>query len=109
MKFRIKEIALAAILFIDAAFLCAAGWYLFGMEKIEREQRKREQYEWEVKGYQALENQYEQMERLRHDMKNHVISLQGFLKSREYEKMAHYLDQTSGVFGKVYRDTGGNG
>ncbi len=84
-----------AVCILMLLFLCAAGWYLFEMEKIEREQRKREQYEWEVKGYQALENQYEQMERLRHDMKNHVISLQGFLKSREYEKMAHYLEQMS--------------
>ncbi len=86
-----------AVCILMLLFSCAAGWYLFGMEKIEREQRKREQYEWEVKGYQALETQYEQMERLRHDMKNHMISLQGLLKSGEYEKMAHYLDQMAAL------------
>lgn len=87
-----------AVCLLTLFFFCAVGGYLFGMERIDREQKKRKQYEWEVKGYQALEDQYRQMERLRHDMKNHVLSLQGLLKSREYEKMAHYLNQMA-VFG----------
>lgn len=40
-----------------------------------------------------LEEQYGQMERLRHDMKNHMIALQGLLDNREWEKMQNYLNQ----------------
>ncbi|MCM1244918.1 MAG: GHKL domain-containing protein [Roseburia sp.] len=92
-----------AVCLLTLIFLCASGGCFFGMEKLEWEQRKREQYEWEVKGYRALENQYDQMEKLRHDIKNHVISLSGLLKNREYEKMAHYLEQMA-VFGAFGAD-----
>jgi len=40
-----------------------------------------------------LEEQYGQMERLRHDMKNHMIGLQGLLKNKEWGKMEIYLNQ----------------
>lgn len=40
-----------------------------------------------------LEEQYEQMERLRHDMKNHIISMQSLLEYQEWEKLKRYLNQ----------------
>lgn len=49
-----------------------------------------------------LEEQYSQAERLRHDMKNHVIALSGLLEIRDWEKLSEYLDnmRESGGIGK---------
>lgn len=71
--------------------MAAVCFYLFGMDKIYTEQRTREQYQAQVSFYKMLEGQYRQMERLRHDMKNHLIGLQGLLKNREWEKADAYL------------------
>lgn len=71
----------------------ASGFYLFGMDKIDLEQRKREQYQLQVSAYKMIEEHYRQMERLRHDMKNHMISLHGMLEYREWDKMEAYLEK----------------
>lgn len=75
------------------ACICAGGFYVFGMDRIYREQERREQYQSQVAAYQMLEGQYRQMERLRHDMKNHVIGLLGLLHHKEWEKMEVYLNK----------------
>lgn len=68
-----------------------AGFYVFGMDRIYLEQEKSSQYHSQIAVYRMLEEQYRQSERLRHDMKNHIIALSGLFKSKEWEKLGDYL------------------
>ncbi|MEH2941287.1 GHKL domain-containing protein [Lachnospiraceae bacterium KK002] len=88
--------------------MCAGGGYMFGMDRIYREQKRGEQYRSQVAVYKMMEEQYRQMERLRHDMKNHVTGLQGLLEHREWEKMKDYLERMAeaGAFCKSEEATG---
>lgn len=76
---------------LAALAMFASGFYLFGMNRIDLEQRKSSQYQAQVAAYKMLDEQYHGAERLRHDMKNHVIALSGLLRNKEYEKMGEYL------------------
>lgn len=76
--------------------LAASGCYVFGMNRIYLEQRKSSRYYAQIGAYQMLEEQYSQSEKLRHDMKNHIIALQGLLEEREWRKMKEYLEQMEG-------------
>lgn len=69
----------------------ATGFYVFGMERIDLEQKKNGQYHSQIIAYKLLEEQYSQSERLRHDLKNHIIALSGLLENKEWEKMGNYL------------------
>lgn len=93
---------------LASACICVACCYLFGMDKMYWEQRRREQYQAQVAAYQMLEGQYRQMERLRHDMKNHVIGLLGLLANKEWEKMEDYLNKMAeaGALGGSGETTG---
>lgn len=91
----------AEFVILTALSLFAVGFYLFGLDRIYLEQKKSSQYHARIAAYQMLEEQYSQLERLRHDMKNHVIALLGLLENREWEKMGEYLDDM--------RDGGGLG
>ncbi len=71
----------------------AAGFYVFGMHRIYLEQKKKECYQAQIMSYRMLEEQYRKMERVRHDFKNHVIALQGFLEKKEWENMKSYFRQ----------------
>ncbi len=71
----------------------AAGFYVFGMHRIYLEQKKKECYQAQIMSYRMLEEQYRKMERVRHDFKNHVIALQGFLEKNEWENMKNYFQQ----------------
>ena len=82
-----------AMCILTVLSMCAAGFYVFGMNRIYMEQQKKEQYRSQIAFYQMLEEQYGQMEKLRHDMKNHIIALRGLLEKREWEKMQSYLNQ----------------
>lgn len=82
-----------AICILTALSMCAAGFYVFGMNRIYVEQRKKEQYKSQAAFYKMLEEQYSQLERLRHDMKNHIIGLRGLWENRDWEKMGSYLEQ----------------
>ena len=53
--------------------------------------------------YKMLEEQYGQLERLRHDMKNHIIGLRGLWESREWEKLGAYLEPAVGKSGVNHR------
>ena len=79
--------------------LFAAGFFVFGMERIYLEQQKSSQYQAQVAAYRMLEEQYSRLERLRHDMKNHMRALSGLLEKREWEKMTAYLNKMSGSSG----------
>lgn len=69
------------------------GFYLIGLDRIFLEIREKERYFAGVSAYKAMEGQYCQMERLRHDLKNHLIGLEGLLKDREWDKMEKYLQK----------------
>ncbi|MDE5865042.1 MAG: ATP-binding protein, partial [Lachnospiraceae bacterium] len=71
--------------------MLAAGFYVFGMERIYLEQEKNRQYNSQIMVYKMLTEQYRQSERLRHDMKNHVIALSGLFQNKEWDKMGDYL------------------
>lgn len=71
--------------------LFAVGLYVFGMDRIYVEQKKAEQYHAQIAVYQMMEEQYRQSERLRHDLKNHVLALSGLWEGREWEKLGNYL------------------
>ena len=49
--------------------------YRFGMNRIYLEQEKSSRYHSQIAVYKMLAEQYRQSERLRHDMKNHIIVL----------------------------------
>ncbi len=78
------------LLTVVSAF--AAGAYVFGMNRVWLEQEKSSRYHSQIAVYKMLEEQYRQSERLRHDMKNHVIALSGLLSGKEWEKMRAYLE-----------------
>ncbi len=64
-----------------------------GMNRIHLEQQKSGQYQAQTAAYKMLDEQYEQAERLRHDMKNHLIVLGGLLEEQEFQKMRAYLEK----------------
>lgn len=76
---------------MTALSIFGAGCFVFGMNKIYMEQKKSSQYHCQIAAYKMLEEQYSQSERLRHDLKNHIIALLGLLESKEWEKMESYL------------------
>lgn len=64
---------------------------VFGMHRIYVEQKKAERYQVQTAVYQTLEEQYRQAERLRHDLKNHVLALRGLWEAKAWEKLGDYL------------------
>lgn len=89
--------------------LFAVGLYVFGMDRIYVEQKKAEQYHAQVAAYQMLEEQYRQSERLRHDLKNHVVALSGLWEDQEWEKLGVYLKKMENSAGLgAYGEATGN-
>lgn len=72
-------------------FMSAAGFYLFAMDRIYLEQKKNCQYHAQAAAYKMLEEQYNRSERLRHDLKNHILALLGLWEEQEWEKLGSYL------------------
>lgn len=82
--------------------MLAAGFYIRGMDKVYKEWQKKEQYRLQVVYLEGLKERNERMDKIRHDMKNHIISLQGLLADGNMEKMKEYLDriaETGGIKG----------
>ncbi|MCM1499793.1 MAG: GHKL domain-containing protein [Clostridium sp.] len=73
--------------------MAATGFYVFGMNRIYLEQEKSSRYHSQIAVYKMLTEQYSQSERLRHDMKNHIIALSGLFSSQEWGKLGEYLKQ----------------
>lgn len=88
--------------------LFAVGLYVFGMDRIYVEQKKAEQYHAQIVVYQTMEEQYRQSERLRHDLKNHVLALSGLWEGGEWEKLGNYLKsmENGAEFGACEEATG---
>lgn len=76
----------AGICVLSVLCICGIGFYVFGMDKIDIEQKQKERYRSQVAFYQMLEEQYRSLERLRHDLKNHIIGLQQLTDNRERDK-----------------------
>lgn len=86
----------AGFLVLALLSMAAAGFYVFGMNRIYFEQEKVSRYHSQVAIYKMLTEQYRQSERLRHDMKNHVIALSALFRNKEWEKMGDYLKNMEG-------------
>lgn len=69
----------------------AVGAYVIGADRIFLEQEKGSRYRSQIAVYQMLEEQYSRSERMRHDMKNHIIAMSGLFRSKEWEKLGNYL------------------
>lgn len=81
----------SAICLFTGLAMAAASAFVFGMERTDREERMGEEYRSQVRYYQMMEEQYGQMECLRHDMKNHVLVLENLVQNRQWEKAGSYL------------------
>lgn len=88
--------------------MCAAGFYVFGMNRIYLEQEKSGRYHTQIAVYKMLTEQYRQSERLRHDMKNHIIALTALSRNREWEKIDDYLKNMEGIALDTSGDMTGN-
>lgn len=87
------------LLVLAALCMGGAGFYVFGMDRIDLEQKQKEQYRSQVALYQMLEEQYGHLERLRHDMKNHIIGLQRLIDNRAWDQMTDYLHKMADAGG----------
>lgn len=89
-------------------FMSATGFYLFVMDRIYLEQKKNGQYHAQIVAYKMLEEQYSRSERLRHDLKNHIIALSGLWEDQEWEELGDYLKrmENSGELGAHEEATG---
>ena len=88
--------------------MAAAGFYVFGMNRIYLEQEKSGRYHSQIAVYKMLAEQYRQSERLRHDMKNHIIALSALSRNKEWEKLDDYLKNMEGTALDTAGDLTGN-
>lgn len=86
----------------------AAGVYVFGMNRIYLEQKKSSQYHQQIAAYKMLEEQYRRSERVRHDLKNHILALSGLLEHKEWEKIKGYLKNMEDSAGFQAEEATGN-
>lgn len=90
------------ICILSSLCMLGTGFYLFGMAKIDLEQKKKEHYRSQTMFYQMLSEQYAAQERLRHDMKNHIIGLRQLIACREWEPLEDYLHKMAKTGGLEY-------
>ncbi len=101
-------LALAEFLVLALLSMSATGFYVFGMNRIYLEQEKSGQYHLQIAVYKMLAEQYRQSERLRHDMKNHIIALSALSRNKEWEKIDSYLRNMEGIALDAEDDMTGN-
>ena len=87
---------------------CIAVGFVFFMNKIYIEQQQKQQYNAQIEYYKMLNEQYMQKERLRHDMKNHILALHGLWGKQEFDKVGNYLEKMmkNGNIGSSEETTG---
>ena len=95
-------------LVLDFLSMAAAGFYVFGMNRIYLEQEKSGRYHAQIAVYKMMAEQYRQSERLRHDMKNHIIALSALSRNKEWEKIDDYLKNMEGTALDAAGDLTGN-
>lgn len=98
----------AGFLVLDLLSMAATGFYVFGMNRIYLEQEKGGRYHAQIAVYQMLSEQHRQSERLRHDMKNHIIALSALSRNKEWEKIDNYLKNMEGIALDAVGDMTGN-
>ncbi len=98
----------AEFLVLALLSMAATGFYVFGMNRIYLEQEKSGQYHLQIAVYKMLAEQYRQSERLRHDMKNHIIALSALSRNKEWEKIDDYLKKMEGTALDAGGDMTGN-
>lgn len=104
----------AGICILSVLCMCGVCFYIYSMDKIDIEQKQKEQFRSQVLFYQMLEEQYHSQERLRHDMKNHIIGLQQLIDNCGRNDKSDKIDceiclqQTRNYLRKL-ADTGGIG
>ena len=81
----------AGFLVLTLLSMSAAGVYVFGMNRFYLEQEKSGRYHSQIAVYKMLAEQHRHSERLRHDMKNHIIALSALARNKEWEKIDKYL------------------
>ncbi|MDE6435806.1 MAG: ATP-binding protein [Lachnospiraceae bacterium] len=89
--------SLAGFWVLSLLSMAATGFYVFGMNRIYLEQEKSGRYHSQIAVYKMLAEQYRQSERLRHDMKNHIIALSALSQNKEWEKIDDYLGNMEGI------------
>lgn len=77
--------------------MAASGFFVLGMDRIRREEEARDQYRFQAMYYKMAKEQYSQLERLRHDMKNHMIALENLVQNRCWEQASSYLRELETV------------
>lgn len=100
--------SLVEFLVLAILSMAAAGFYVFGMNQIYLEQEKSGQYHSQIAVYKMLAEQYRQSERLRHDMKNHIIALLALSRNQEWEKLDRYLRNMESIALDADGDMTGN-
>ncbi len=98
----------AEFLVLSLLSMSAAGFYVFGMNQIYLEQEKSGRYHSQIAVYKMLAEQYRQSERLRHDMKNHIIALSALSRNKEWEKIDDYLKNMEDIALDAGGDITGN-
>ena len=98
----------AEFLVLTLLSMFAAGFYLLGMNRIYFEQEKSSRYHSQITVYKMLAEQHRQSERLRHDMKNHIIALSALSRNKEWEKLDDYLKNMEDIALDVGGDMTGN-
>ncbi len=100
--------SLVEFLVLASLSMVAIGFYVFGMNRIYLEQEKSGRYHSQIAVYKMLAEQYRQSERLRHDMKNHIIALSALSRNKEWEKIDDYLKNMEGTVLDADGDLTGN-
>ena len=100
--------SLAEFLVLSLLCMAATGFYVFGMNRIYLEQEKSSQYHSQIAVYKMMAEQYRQSERLRHDMKNHIIVLSALSRNKEWEKIDDYLKNMEDIALDAGGDMTGN-
>ncbi len=98
----------AGVLVLALLSMSAAGFYVFGMNRIYLEQEKSGLYDSQIAVYKMLAEQHRQSERLRHDMKNHIIALSALSRNKEWEKIDGYLKNMEDMALDIDEDMTGN-
>lgn len=88
--------------------MAATGFYVFGMNRLYLEQEKSNRYHTQIAVYQMLAEQHSRSERLRHDMKNHIIALSALSRNKEWEKIDDYLKSMEDIALDAGGDMTGN-
>lgn len=100
--------SLAEFLVLSLLSMAATGFYVFGMDRIYLEQEKSGRYHSQIAVYKMLAEQHRQSERLRHDMKNHIIALSALSQNKEWEKLDSYLKNMESIALDADGDMTGN-